>query len=589
VRLLGLDLRELYALFQRDTALARGYLQGDLRIGGTGADPTIRGTLALTGPVFGDFRAPLMRAAVNYRNRRLDANLTLWRTGREVMAVGAALPLDLAWLGVSGPRRLPGELAIRAQADSMDLAALEAFTPNLRRVQGALHVDAAVSGTWEAPRLGGVIAFRNGYGNVPGLGVTLGPVTGHLELAADSILVDTLRIGSGTGYLDVEGGVQLAGLTRPILDLTLSGRSFRFIDVPDFLTLEADGRVRLQGPFTRPVMTGSATARNSVLYFRDLVTKEIVNLEDPLYADLVDTTVIRRRRLGAELQSRFLDSLTIRDFRFLAAERVWLRSNEANIQMEGSVTVNKVRRQYTLEGTFNATRGTYTLHIGPVTRGFEVERGVVRYFGTRNLDAALDVEARHVVRARDAGGQDVVVIARIGGTLLAPRLTLESTIRPPISQSDIVSILILGRPLNAQVASSQANFGPNYALNLLADALTSELERTLVQSNRVGVDMIEIRPGVIYSGVAAGTSLTRLSAGWQLGNRWFVTLNAGWCPGRGGGFNYRNFGAGLDYRLSGALTFSASAEPVQICLSSAAATSLLRYQFGTDLRWTKEY
>ncbi len=588
LRLMGLDIRDIYAALQRDTALARGFLQGDLRVGGTGRAPTIRGSVALTGPVFGDFRAPLMRAALSYRNRRLDANLTLWRTGRSVMDVGATLPLELAWLGVTGPRQLPGQLAIRAQADSMDLAALEAFTPNLRRVRGTMHVDAAVSGAWDAPRLGGTIDFRGGYGTVPGLGVTYGPVNGQLSLSADSILVDSLRVGGETGHLDVAGHIQLERLTRPLLDLELTGRSFRVMNVPDFLTLEADGELRLFGPAIQPLMTGSATARNSVLYFRDLITKEIVDLEDPLYADLVDVEAIRRRRLGSQFQSRFLDSLAIRNFRFFAAERVWLRSNEANIQMEGSVTVNKTRRQYRLEGTFNAQRGTYTLHLGPVTRNFEVERGVVRYFGTPNLDAALDVEARHVIKASEGNTQDLAVIARITGTLLTPKLSLESTIRPPLSQSDIVSLLILGRPLNSQVATTQQSQNYQTAIAVLAGALTSELERSLVQSDRVGVDMIEIRPGLAYSGVAAGTSLTRLSAGWQLGAQWWVTLNAGFCPGFQQ-FDYRNFGAGLEYRIGPSLIFSASAEPVQICLTNASAVQSLRYQLGTDIRWIREY
>ena len=45
-------------------------------------------------------------------------------------------------------------------------------------------------------------------------------------------------------------------------------------------------------------LTGQATAKNSVIYFADLVSKSIVNLEDPLYADLVDTAAIRLPRPG---------------------------------------------------------------------------------------------------------------------------------------------------------------------------------------------------------------------------------------------------------------------------------------------------
>src|SRR2546429_7291016 len=37
------------------------------------------------------------------------------------------------------------------------------------------------------------------------------------------------------------------------------------------------------------------------------------------------------------------------------------------------------------------------LKVGPVTREFVVSQGTVRYFGTPDQDAALDIEAKHVV------------------------------------------------------------------------------------------------------------------------------------------------------------------------------------------------
>jgi translocation and assembly module TamB len=590
LRMFGVDLRSIASLLQRDTTGIRGWLQSDLRIGGTGKAPTFRGTAALTGPVFGDFRAPLSRLAMNYRERRLDANLTFWRTGRPVMEVGAALPIDLAWLDLKTDRQLGGPLAIRLKADSMDLAVLEAFTPNLRRVSGTVRMDATVSGTWDEPRLGGHAEILSGAATVPVLRTSYGPIEGRVVFSGDSILVDSMVVAGESGNLRVAGFIQLERLTKPVLGLDLQAQGFKLLDIPDFLTLEAGGNVQLRGPITHPVMTGSATARNTVLYFNDLITKSVVNLEDPLFADLVDTAAIRKRQLGAAFQSRFLDSLEIRNFTFLAADRVWLRSNEANIQMEGSVAVNKIRRNYRLEGTLTAPRGTYTVKVGPLSKGFDVTRGTVRYFGTPDLNATLDIEARHPIRSSESGsGRDIEVIARITGDLLRPELHLESNIRPPLSQSDIVSLLLLGRPLNAQVASAEQSVLMEVGTQALASALASEVERALVQTEGgVGVDMVEIRPGTSYRGVAAGSSLTRLAAGWQVGTQWFVTLRTGFCL-NGGAFDFRNFGVGLEYRISERLTFAATTEPVQVCIAGAPTGSTIRHQFGTDLRWGKEY
>jgi hypothetical protein len=585
----GLDLRDVYAVIQRDTSLIRGLLAMDLRIAGTAADPLIRGTGNLTAPVFGDFRAPLTHIALNYARRRLDANLTLWRTGSSLMEIGATLPLDLSWAGErEGSRQLPGQLAIRARADSMNLAVAEAFTQNLRQVRGFLTADVAVQGTWDAPRLAGAVEVREGTALVPDLGVRYGPFNGRIRLTGDSLVIDTVEVGGREGRLVATGHLRLENLTRPVLGLDIQAFDFVVMDVPDYLRIQADGQVRLRGPVARATMTGSATMRNSVVYFADLVQKSIVNLEDPLFADLVDSATIRRRGLGAAFQSRFLDSLRIQDFQFRAAEGVWLRSNEANIQLEGGVTVQKNRNLYRLDGAFTAVRGTYDLKLLAITRSFEVTRGEVKYFGEPDLNADLDIQARHTLPPVGPEGttRDIEVTATISGTLRRPRLSLMSNIYPPLSQSDLISLLIFRRPVNQVVAGQSGAADANLAGSLVLQTVASELGRLLRGESQVGVDFIEIRPGESYASGQA--SLTRLSAGWQLGDRWFVSLITGICRDFQQ-FDYRNFGASLDYRLGGHASASVSAEPYQTCLASTSAVGTKRYQFGADLRWGREY
>ena len=133
----------------------------------------------------------------------------------------------------------------------------------------------------------------------------------------------------------------------------------------------------------------------------------MVNLDspDPWIASLIDTSLadlIRRERLGPAFQSVFLDSLRIENLQMTMGSDVWLRSSEANIQLSGSLGFNKRLRNYLLTGTLQAPRGTYRLTVGPVTRDFTVTQGTVRYFGTPDLDAALNIRATHVVHVSAA-------------------------------------------------------------------------------------------------------------------------------------------------------------------------------------------
>jgi translocation and assembly module TamB len=287
--------------------------------------------------------------------------------------------------------------------------------------------------------------------------------------------------------------------------------------------------------------------------------------------------------IGAKFQNRFLDSLTIQNLRVQLGSDVWLRSNEANIQLGGEVLLSKTAKTYTPSGTLDALRGSYTLHIGPITRDFTVDRGSVRYFG--DLNAGLDIRATHLVRA--VRGEEIPVIANISGTLYAPRVSLESTFNPPISETDLVSYLVTGYPANEATQVGGAN-ALETGLSYFSSALSSELERALIQDLGVPLDLIEIRPGV--ASARGAQSLTQLAAGWQLGSKTFLTLNAGFCPENLGQFGSENLGASLEFRFSREWTLQTSVEPtLQTCRRDFGISTNTTYQIGSDIRWEREF
>jgi translocation and assembly module TamB len=584
VRLLGLDLHDLYGLLQRDTLGVGGEMELELQIGGTAAAPTFRGLARMADGRFGDFQSPFIQGALNYADRRLDANLDLWRTGENLMQVEAHLPLDLALTGVS-KRQIDGPLSVRAHTDSVSLGLLEAITPAVTHVGGTLKADVQVEGTWAKPRLAGAVDVRNGSMSLPGLGVRFGRISGGATLDGDSVRSRDIVLTSGGGKLRVDGSVRLENLARPVLDLRLHADQFRAVDVRSFLTLVGTGDLRLRGPVFGATLTGTLLANSGVLYFADLVNKRIIDLEDPTIADLVDTTLIRRENLGAKFQNRFLDSLRIDSLRVDLGSDDWLRSAEANVQLEGRVRLSKTGATYNPIGTLNAPRGSYTLKVGPVTRDFTVSRGQVTY--TNDLNAGLNIEARHTVRG--VRGDTIPVIANITGTLYQPRLTLSSSIRPPISETDLVSYLITGYPANEATLVGQGG-ALQASLAYFSSALSSELERALIQDIGVPIDLIEIRPGVATTPSGGGT-LTQLAAGWQIGNKTFLTLNAGFCPDFSQ-LSYKNLGASVEFRFSREWKLQSSVEPtIQSCNSFVTTNRLSTnpYQIGLDILWEREF
>ncbi len=564
-----------WALVQMDPERTGGSISGTLDLGGTSGDPVIRVAVSLRDGRFGDFQAPLIEGTAEYADSVLEGSFGLWRLGEQILGIDGQLPVDLALAAVP-ERRLDGQIMVRAVGDDVDMSFMEAVTPVVERAGGRFTADVGITGTWERPRVRGEITISDGAGTFPAIGVRHREIEGRATLSGDSIRVERLVINSGRGAIEVQGVVRLEGLTRPITDLRITAREFLIIDVPNFLTIVSSGDLQLQGPLIGSTLTGRGTATSGVLYFADLVTKRVINLEDPLYADVIDTSLIRRQGLGAEFPSRFLDSLTISGLELDMGREVWLRSGEANIQLTGSVVANKLGTQYRLDGTLSTPRGTYRLPIGPVTREFAVTRGEVRYFGTPDLSAGLDIDARHVVRTARSG--DVTVFVNVGGTLYVPRLTLTSDIRPPISETEIISYLLVGAPSIAAAAAGQASL-IQQGVAQLAGVLSGQLESSLISDIGIPLDYIEIRPGDI----GAGFSGTEIALGKQVWDRWFITLSPRICPRRQ---LLENLGAGLEFRMSSQWKLSANVD--RSCSPVGAGTDL-NYQLGLDLLWEKRY
>jgi translocation and assembly module TamB len=587
LQLEAFPLAGVYALLQQDTAGVAGTITATAALAGTRARPVASGAFSLTEGALGEFHTPFVDGTFEYRDRRLHAAVHLWRAGQRILAVQAYLPLDLALEPVA-QRQVPDTLSVRATADSVDLAVLEALTPAVRRVTGVVSADVGIAGTWDAPRLRGEVAIADAAATIPALGVRYEGVSGRFVLSGDTIAVRALAARSERGRAVVTGTVRLERLTRPLLDLTISGDQFKALDLRNNVTIAASGRLALTGPVFGATLTGRAKVTSGVLYFADLVQKRIVNLDE--LADTSLASLIERQRLGPEFQNVFLDSLRIEDLELEMGSDVWLRSNEANIQLAGAVRLTKRRNSYLVSGTLQAVRGTYRLKVGPVTREFVVTQGTVRYFGTPDQDAALDIEAKHTVHPVPTPAQknpeDITVVAHIGGTLLAPKVSLSAEKRD-LSQTELISYLLFGKSA-VDLSGEQGGIADQRAVLQSALAvLSGEIEQTIV-SGGVPVDYVEIRPGA----GGQGTPLLgwQVAVGRQLGPKTFLVVSAGFCEGRQVGVR-NTLGLSLQFRISPEWRTEASFEPVQTCADPAAEAqaNTVPRQVGLDLFWERRY
>jgi hypothetical protein len=117
--------------------------------------------------------------------------------------------------------------------------------------------------------------------------------------------------------------------------------------------------------------------------------------------------------------------------------------------------------------------------------------------------------------------------------------------------------------------------------------LAGELERTVVSDLGVPLDYFEIRPGDPTNPFSGA----ELAAGWAIGAKTFLVLNAGFCPRNRQTRFTNSLGATLQFRFSPEWRTEASFEPIRNCAvgDPDLVTTTGTRQVGFDVFWERRY
>ncbi len=617
-RIYQVPLADLGALAQTRSPLG-GLLTLDLRVAGMREDPTLQLSATADTVRIGTVRIPRLDARAQYASRRLNGELRLLRDAQPAINMRASLPVDLALARVED-RLIDDSLRVSVRADSVDLALLEAMIPNVAAARGRLQAHFDVAGTWTRPTFAGAVGVRGAEMGLARAGIQLRGINGHLSLSGDSIPVirlDSLVMASGPHR---DSRVFLAGTVRfserpdsacdagtgsiadclaqrSAFDIRFRADNFEAIRQRRLADLEIGGNLQLAGTYHSSLLTGGLRVERGAIYLRERLRKQIVDVDeltDEEVGSFIDTTFGAPSAIVPRptWMMGIVRNLSVSNVDIAIGEDVWMRSEEASIKLGGSVSVTRQGNRLALEGPLLANRGTYRLYLAPgVIRTFEVQRGVITFFGGPVIDPALDIVAVHTVRQAGSDRRDVRIRVTIGGTLSQPRLALSSDERIQISETQILSYLVSGQP--TFVAENTGELQTAFAT--LLPTLGAVVERKIIEQVRF-LDMFQVQTtqnrqfyqsfnddplGVLWQ--------SRIAFGKQLTERTFLSANAGLCSiGGQDAQNHRfldAFGLTLEHRLNHGFSLEMSVEPATsaaLCRTDAVEFNRPR-QFGLDL------
>lgn len=519
-------------LLQSDLPIA-GRLNLDAHVTGSAEDPRIAGKLDFLKGTYNLNGLPDVHGTFAYANNQLTTNASATDTAGKVLArIDGTLPINLALSGVTGSRLLDLPLNLTFVSDSLPLGLIPQFTAAVTDLGGRAVGNVAASGTLKKPVLVGNLTLADVHFRIAATGAVIEHVNGAVRMTGDTVYVDSIA-GQANGPLRLGGTVAIGNWREPRFALDFSATDAQVLNNTSG-DVHADANLHLVGTLTAPEVTGTVNIPHGVIYIPESRGKQLIGPGDPALFSVVDTSMTLQRDLFPAQSAMFRD-LSV-DVDFSVERNTWVRSRDANVEIftDGPMKVRVLGDALTLTGAMDADRGEYTF----LSKRFQIKRGSALFIGTPDLNPTLQITAEYVVKAATGTATNIRVL--IGGTLEAPRISLESDAQPPLSQSDLLSYLAFGERSSSLLQFSQTTLSPTSGGNLL-NAASSRLAGIAVgvaldelkgnAAHTLGVDVFNITPGdlPVFNGNSAFEGFlkgTEIEAGKYVNPRTFVSLIA---------------------------------------------------------------
>lgn len=308
---------------------------------------------------------------------------------------------------------------IEAELNVLDL--VPAFTSKIQDTKGALSANMKLSGSLDKPIVAGRVELREGYAIVPDIGVSLKNVNLVALTTEDGIINMKGRLESGKGWVVIGGNVNLNNVDKIKASIHLEGENFELAKIPElWLTVSPDIQMEIDDRHIH--VEGDLFIPEASLSPPDL--SEAV----PVSKDVVIITEKSREKAPEEWKISSGIRLTL-------GNKVSFDGFGLTCRIKGSVNLtDEPGKATSARGELNIMDGQYRAY----GRELKIETGRLVFQGIID-DPYLDIRAVRQIK-------DVTAGVQVSSTLKSPQMNLFSI--PSMNQSDALSYLLFGRPMN---------------------------------------------------------------------------------------------------------------------------------------------
>ncbi len=393
-------------------------------------------------------------------------------------------------------KRASGHLAMQGRIEDF----LDFFNLGTHHLEGECTCDLTLRNTLGSPRLEGYIEFENGYYQNYISGTELINLRADVLAEQDKLYLRSLtgQDAKRKGKLHATGELSLAADDRFPFDFDVDFQRLNVVQL-DFVSAEAEGKVRLVGNLDSALATGSVKIIETDMTIPDRLPRQLPNLQvvyknAPKPVHYTPPHLISPYPLNLDLKVHAPDGIFI----------------------GGRGLQSEWKGDFHLGGTYTsiAPKGKLELVTGEFVfagRTFKLTDGAVSFTGKELQMPHLDISA-------NLAEKGVSITARLRGPINQPQVTFQSI--PPLPLSGILSYLLFGQDLSdidgfqaLQIASTVA-------------ALSGE-GPDILESTRKSLGVDRLRIITTPSGDDEGNDTIALQVGKYVAKGVIVSLSQG--------------------------------------------------------------
>ncbi|TLU98775.1 translocation/assembly module TamB domain-containing protein [Dyadobacter luticola] len=441
IAMTNISIGPLIEIATRDSTMATGILNGKVMLSNYMVAPVYTGELTIDSLAV--TKIPVGNLSIKSTNET-----------ENLIRVAMSLVNGQNNMTLNGSYNLKSDSPMDFQLDLKNLSAqtVEAFSMGqLKRAEGNLTGNVAITGATDSPKLNGALNFNNFIFTPTQLGSRYSLANQKIQFNNQNINFNNFIITDSLNQqMKIDGNVSIANIPNVGYNLTIAGKNFNVLNSTQkqnelfFGKANIDANLSVKGQGSKSVVGGSIKvdpeSNITVVLPNDATETGDASKGIIEFVDMSDSTNIAQEDSLEKKQDIIVDFASQIDLDISVDDKSEFKVvidelNGDNIRLKGNAQLNtgiSPNGQLFLLGTYDLTEGSYDLTLQILKRQFEIQKGSTLLWTGDPMKADLNITAAYPVMvdpgsisAKFQGASKIPVEVQIviTGNLTTPNIT----------------------------------------------------------------------------------------------------------------------------------------------------------------------